>query len=132
MRLGGNVASALHDVDFRYALEQTQIMQRMFQRHKLARWLCAAAHLAANDVDPLGDAGIELRIKAERVKHALGAFDQAGQDVVDIANRKGIIDTVQRRDALRPGDETVPQFLGRIALPAKQDALAVFASGYDD
>ena len=102
-------------------------MQNVAKRDELVRRARAAADLAAHAIDPADQFGVELHITAEVIVDARAALDHAGQDVVDIVDRKRIVHAVARDCAFGAGAHAVPGFALAVALTAKQNLLAVFA-----
>jgi hypothetical protein len=90
------------------------------------------AGFGAHAVHPADQALVEIGIAPKVVVDTRTTFDQAGQDVVDIADRVGIVDAVALDGAFQAGARTVPQLAIGIAFAAEQQGLAGAAAGYQD
>ena len=104
-------------------------MQDVAERDELMRRHRAALDLRAHAVDPRHELDVEIGVAAEVVVDAAAAFDHAGQDVVDVADREGVVESVIVDRAFGSGARTVPRFAFGIAFAAEQDRLAVRAAG---
>ena len=129
VRLGADLASLRHHLHFRRALIQAQVMEQVLQGHELARRVRAGAHLAANGLDPLHHPSIERRVFAQGVIHPAATFNHARQDVVDVGNREGIVQTILFNGTVLAHQKAVPQLLLRIAFLAEQHRLTMLAPG---
>ena len=69
---------------------------------ELVRRLRAHAHLRAHAVEPADQLEVELGVAAEVVVDARAAFEQAGQDFVEVGDRVRIVHAERRRPRL-PG-----------------------------
>ena len=126
MGLGADFPGPGHHFHFGRALVQTHVVQQVFKGHQLTRRMGSGPHFTPDDLHPVHHPVIEDRVFAKRVIHPAAAFNHAGQDVVDIADREGIVQAIALDGSLGPHQETVPEFFLRIALLAKQHGLAVF------
>ena len=86
-------------------------------------------HLRFNVVDPLHQLAVELRADAEAGVNAVFAFDQAGQNVVDVADRKGIVTAQHLGCGFRADATAGPDFLLFDFFLTEQHVLAVLAAG---
>lgn len=102
----------------------------MIQGNEFVRRLGAQVRFGADDVDPLHQVPVELGIAAHRRIHPVAAFDQAGQDVVDIGDGEGIVGAEITDRAFGTGTQAVPQFALGIAFATEQHVLAVRATGH--
>ena len=98
-------------------------MQQVIERDELVRRRGAQASLGADVVDPLHQSMIELLVATDGVVDALAAFDQPGQDVVDIANGERVVGAELADRTVLAGAQAVPQLALGIALAAEQDRL---------
>src|SRR5690606_19204412 len=89
----------------------------------------ALARLGADQVDPLHQPVIELLIAADGVVDALAAFDQTRQDVVDVADREGVVGAVVAHRAVLAGPQANPDFTLRHPPAAEKYVLAMLATG---
>lgn len=101
----------------------------MVEHDELLGWSSTQAGLAANAVDPVHQLLVEGQVLAHRVVDAIAPFQQAGQDLVDVTDRKSIISTKITDGTFLAGAQAVPEFLFRIALATEQDVFAVLAAG---
>ncbi len=129
MGLGRDIGRRLHDLLLAGALVQTHVVQQVIQRDKLLRRLRAQARLAANQVDPVGQPAIKFGVGTHGVIDALAAFNQPGQNIVDITDGERVIGAVLDDRALLPGTIAVPQFALLVLLAAEQHIFAVLAAG---
>ena len=129
MRLGGNLRCRLHDLNFGSALVQAHIVQQVVERDEFVRRRGAEPRLAANHVDPVGQAPIEILIGAHCVINALAPLDQARQNVIDIGNREGIIGAIFTDGALLAGTIAIPELPLLVLFTAKKHIFAVLAPG---
>ncbi|MCY1530646.1 hypothetical protein D9M68_658420 [compost metagenome] len=100
----------------------------MVEGDELVRRLGALARLGADHVDPLHQVLVEFLVGADRVVDPLAALDQAGEDVVDVADREGIVGAVVADRAVLAGAQAVPQLALGIALAAEQHVLAMLTT----
>ena len=128
VRTGSDIRGLAHDLDFGAAFVQTHIVYKMFQRNKLVRCMFAGARLAANAIDPANQLLVELGRRTHGVKYPLTAFQQAGQNLIDILDGKRVIGAEVLHRALGSGTPAVPGFHFRVAITTKQQVLAVFAA----
>ena len=119
MRLHADIGGLLHQRNFIGRFEEPQLIQQMAQFQKLLRRLRALPHLRAHTVDPANQLEIKLGIAPKVVMHTPAAFQQAGQDVVDIGNRVGIIQPECIYRAFWSQPWPIPTFTLQIALAAK-------------
>ena len=126
---GGNVGSGLHHLHFRRRLVQAHVMQQVVEGDKLIRWLRTLARLGADHVDPLHQMTVEFLMDAEGVIDPLAAFDQARQNLVDVADREGIIGAELADGAILTGTQAIPQLALGVALAAEQHVLAMLTTG---
>ena len=89
------------------------------------RRLRTVAHLRTHAVHPADQLEVELGVAAEVVVDARAAFEQAGQDLVEVGDRVGVVEAVRRHRALGPGARAVPGFALGVAVAAEQQGLAV-------
>src|SRR3546814_18117323 len=73
---------------------------------------------------------VEVGVAAEVVVHPRAAFEQAGQDLVDVLDRVGVVHAVAVDGALRAGARPVPGLARGVAVAAEQPVLAVLAPGH--
>src|SRR5678815_2830113 len=66
----------------------------MIEGNELLRRVNAEPGLAAQAVDPADHAMVEVGVESHGVVHPAAVLDQAGQDVVDVADRKRIVRAV--------------------------------------
>jgi len=92
----------------------------MIQGNEFVRRLGAQVRFGADNVDPLHQVPIELGIAAHRRIHPVAAFDQAGQDVVDIGDGEGIVGAEITDRAFGTGTQAVPQFALGITFATEQ------------
>src|SRR3546814_16010133 len=98
------------------------------QLQELVRRLRATAHLSAHAVEPADQLQVEVGVAAEVVVHPRAAFEQAGQDLVDVLDRVGVVHDVAVDGALRAGARPVPGLARGVAVAAEQQVLAVLRS----
>jgi hypothetical protein len=113
----------------RGGLVEAQFMQQVIEVREFARRHGARRDLAADARYPAHDACVEIRAAAHGVVHAATPLDQAGQDVVDVREREGIVGTEIRAGPLGARALAVPQGVVRVTLVAKQHEFAVAAPG---
>ena len=102
VRLDGDGGRTAHARDLSAALVEPQVVQQVIERDELVGRVGARAAAVAQRGNPADQAGIELRVRAHRVEDPLGLLDDAGQDFVDIGDRKGIVGA-KLRNCLAPG-----------------------------
>ena len=121
-----DLGGLFHHFDFSRGLVQTQVVQQVFKGYKFIGWRRTLTGLGADHVDPLHQLPVKLMVSTHGGIDAITPLDQTRQDVVDIANREGVIRTVLADGTVLPGAQTVPQLAQRIALTAEQHVLAMF------
>jgi len=84
----------------------------------------------AQAVHPSDHALIEVCVHAHGVVHAGAVLEQAGQDLVDVRNRKGIVRAVIARRARRTRTPSIPGLARRIAVAHEQDVLGLGTPGH--
>ncbi|MCY1269762.1 hypothetical protein D9M70_182700 [compost metagenome] len=104
-------------------------MQQVVEGDELVRRLGALARLGTDHVDPLHQVLVELGVGADGVIDAVAPLDQAGKDVVDVADGEGVICAVFADGAVLAGAQAVPELTFRITLAAEQHVLAMLAAG---
>ncbi len=129
VRPGGDLGGVAHDLHFVGALVQPLVVQQVVEGNELVRRLRALAGLGADHVDPVHQPAVEVGIGAKGVVDPVAAFDQAGQDVVDIADGKGVVGAVLADRTVLAGAQAVPQFTLRIPLAAEKHVFAVGTAG---
>src|SRR3546814_1912538 len=80
-------------------------LEQVAQLQELVRRLRATAHLSAHAVEPADQLQVEVGVAAEVVVHPRAAFEQAGQDLVDVLDRVGVVHAVAVDGALRRSEE---------------------------
>ncbi len=128
VRLRRDLRRPPHGRDFRGRLDQPQFMQQVVQRDEFLR-APGVALLLAQLVAPADDLAVEGRVAADRVIDVVAVFHQAGQDFVQVGNRKRIVHAQLLACAVQPQPGSVPALAFRIALAAEQDLLAGVAPG---
>ncbi len=104
-------------------------MQQVIERDELAGRLRALAGLGADSLDPLHQPVIEGLVGADGVVHPVAALDQAGKNVVDITDGKGIVGAIFGNGPVLPGTQTVPELALGIALATEQHVFTMPATG---
>ena len=112
MRTRGDARGFAHGVHFGAALEQAHVVQHVIERHDLLRGVAAVARLRTQPIHPADHALIELRMRAHGVEHLGAVLHEPRKDLVDVANRKGMIGTVVARGAFGSGTLSIPRFAG--------------------
>ena len=102
------------------------------QGDELARRLGPGANPLANTVDPTHQAAVKLRIVAQVIKNPLPALNQARQNFIDIANRKGIVSIMILNGPIGACPVTVPDLHGAVAFTTEQHVLAMLTAGQQD
>ena len=120
MGLGTDFARLCHHLYFRWALVQPQVMQRMLKCNKLPWRLGTGAHLTPNRLHPFHDLTVERLVTSQRVINAATALYHSRQNLINIDNRKRIVQAEFFDRAFRARQITVPQLLFRIAFLAEQ------------
>ncbi len=100
-------------------------MQHMVERHEFLRRMCASARLGAQRIHPADHALVEIVVLAHRVVHARAGFEESRQDVVEVADREGVIGAVVAPQAFGSGAPPVPELARRVALPCEHDEFAL-------
>jgi hypothetical protein len=85
-------------------------VQHVIERDDLLRRMAAVARLGAQAIHPAHHALVELRVRAHGVEHLGAVLEQAGQDLVDVADRERVIGAVVARRAFGPGAPCRPRF----------------------
>ena len=119
VRDGGDLRGAAHDLHLGGTFEQAQIMQHMFQGHELHGRVTATAGAGADAVHPAHDTLIEFGAVTHTVIDPLFILEEAGQDVIDIGDGKGIVGAIAVTHTVRSGAPPMPYFHHRIAFAAK-------------
>src|SRR3546814_14590123 len=86
--------------------------------------------LFRSPVDPADQLDVELGVVAEMVIDAGASLEQPGQDLVEIVDRIGVVETEAVDRALGPLPRPVPALALGIAFPAEQDRFPVRTAGY--
>ena len=94
VRGAGDLRRAAHRGELGAALEEAHLVQRVVERDELVRRAHAVLALRAQPVDPADHALVELGMRAHRVEDARAALEQARQDLVDVADREGVVGAV--------------------------------------
>ena len=113
------------------ALVQAHLVQVVIQREKLDRPMHAGARARSHLADPIGHALVQRRVGSHRKKNPFTLFEQTGQDVIQVRDRKRIIGAVLRDGALEPRTVTIPKLFCRILFATEQDVLAVRATRHE-
>jgi len=132
VRFDADVGGALHQLELVAGLEQPHLVEQVAQLEEFVRRLRAHADLGTHAVQPADELEIELRVATEVVVHARAAFEQPGQDLVQVGNGVRIVHAEGLDCALLAGARTVPGFAVGIALAAEQQGLAMRAAGDED
>ena len=132
MRRDGDLRGAAHRADLGAALEQTQIVQQVIEADELVGRMVSLAPALTQRRDPGEQPLIEIRVGADRVVDAFALLDDAGQDFVDVGDRKRVIGAERSDCAFGPGAGPVPDCARRVALTTEQDELAVGTTGHED
>ncbi len=122
---GGDVRRGAHQVELGARLEQAHVVQHVVQGHELRRRMAAIARLGAQAVHPADHALVELRVDAHGVVHARLVLEQAGEDLVQVGDREGIVGAVVAPRPGRSGAPAVPGLAQRVALAHEQDVLGL-------
>ena len=91
VRGAGDLRRAAHGRELGPALGEAHLVQGVVERHEFVRRAHAVLALRTQPVDPADHALVELRVRAHRVEDARAALDQARQDLVDVADREGVV-----------------------------------------
>ena len=129
VRGAGDLRRAAHGDQLGAALGEAHLVQRMVERHELVRRVHAVPALGAKLVDPADHALVELRVRAHGVEHARAALDQARQDLVDVADREGVVGAVVADRALGTRPRAVPGLARRVAVAHEQHELPLRPAG---
>ncbi len=124
-----DIRCATHDLDFRSGLVQAHVVQQMVQGHEFLGRLGTEVRLGANHVDPVHQVPVEFGIAAHCRIHPVPAFDQAGQDFIDVIDGERIVRTILTDRAFLSCAQAFPQLALGIALAAEQYVLAVLTTG---
>ena len=125
----GHRAGVLHQFQLGGGLDQTLLVQRAFQRHKLRRSHGAAPRHFANLAHRGGDLRIQLRMLAEREIHALAAAEQRRQHAGKFGNVERLVRSIFLRSTFGPGAVAVPDLSRRVARTHEQQVLALGPAG---
>jgi hypothetical protein len=123
------LARAAHGHEFRAALGEAHLVQWVVECDELVGRVHAVLALGAQVVHPADHALVEFRVRTHRVEDARAALEQAWQDLVDVADREGVIGAVRLHGAIRPRAGAVPGLARGIAVPHEQDELALRPAG---
>src|SRR6056297_1221178 len=104
-------------------------MQEIFKGNHFARPLLVAAKLAQS-LPPANDALVEFGILADRLIDPRDTLHQAGQDIVQIVDGKGVIHAELRACAIQSQAWAIPALALGIARSAEQELLTCFPTGY--
>ena len=129
VRFDADVGGALHQFEFVALLEQPHLIEQMAQFEEFVRRLRAHPHLRADAIEPADQLEVEIGVAAEVVVDAAAAFEQSGQDFVQVVDRIRVVHAEAVDRAFRTGAGAVPAFALQIAFAAEQQAFAVFAAG---
>ncbi|MNQ79739.1 hypothetical protein D3C85_946920 [compost metagenome] len=125
----GNLRGFPHHLDLGGRLVQAHVVQQVIEGDEFVGRLRTLAGLGADHVDPLHQVTIELLVGAHGVIDPLAALDQAGEDVVDVADGEGVVGAILADGAVLTGAQAIPQLALGITFAAKQHVLAMFATG---
>src|SRR6056297_49111 len=129
VRFGAYLTGFGHDLDFIGALVEPQIVKQMLQGHKFTGWVGATAHLAPYHLHPVHNPGVEMIVLTQRIVDPAASLNHARQDVVDVCDRKRVVQTITFNSPFRTHEKTIPELFLRIPFLAEQDRLAMFAPG---
>ena len=104
-------------------------MQYVIECNEFVRSVNTRCLTGAERFYPFGDPQVEFCVGTHRVKDTITRFENTGQNVIDIVDRKCIVCGKNFDGAVRSGPGSMPQFLAPVAIPAKQDVLPVVTSG---
>ena len=104
-------------------------MQQMIQHQELTRRVHTLSGMTANNLDPIHNLLIKLGILAHGVVDPFPAFNQPGQNFIDIGDWKRIVDQQCLPGLLRPHQNTVPEFLVLVFFLAEKYYLPLLAPG---
>ncbi len=104
-------------------------MQEQLQRDELGGGVRALAYLGAQVVHPADQALVELGMVTHRVEDPVHLLEQAGQDVVDVADRERVVGAVLGDRAVLARAAPVPGLHRRVALAVEQHVFALLAAG---
>ncbi len=121
VRGAGDLRRAAHGGELRAALEQAHLVQRVVERHEFVRRVHALLGLRAQAVHPADDPFVEFRVRAHGVVDARAALEQARQDLVDVADREGVVRAVVPDRPFRARAGAVPGLARRVAVAHEQD-----------
>ena len=125
----GNFCRLAHEGNLGAGLVQAHVVQVVIQGDEFLGRVHAAARLAPQLVHPVGHLLVQFGIAAHGVEHPLALFQHARQDVIEVADGKGVIGVVVFHRPFLPGDGAVPAFLLLVPFPAEQDVFALLAAG---
>ena len=125
MSIGGDRCGLAHDGDLGAPLEQPHLVEMVFQRNDFPRRLDTGTGLFPQAPHPAHDSLIECRVPSQRVVDARASLHEAGQDVIDVVDRKGIVGAVLLDRAFRPRTQPVPLLPLWVALAAEQQVFAL-------
>ncbi|MCY1173941.1 hypothetical protein D9M73_141250 [compost metagenome] len=108
MGAGGDLGGLAHHFHFSCRFIQSHVVKQMIQGNEFVRRLGTEPGLGADHVDPLHQVAIELGVAAHGRIDPVAAFDQAGEDVVDIGNGKGVIGAEVADRAFLAGAQAIP------------------------
>jgi len=114
-----------HGSNFLATLIKSHVVQDMCQRDKFVRRIHPGARLVSDFIHPTQNTLIKNRIIAHGVKNAFSIFEQIGQDIVHIFDRKSVICTINIASSFQASTFAIPDFLVWITLPAKQNIFAM-------
>ena len=130
MGLHADVGGTLHQFQLVLRLEQAQLVQQVSEFQEFMRRLRTMPDLFAHTVDPADQLEIEVGIAAEVVIDPRAAFQQAGQDFVQVFDGVGIVHAEAFHRAFLARTRTIPAFALGVAFTTEQDGLAMLAARY--
>ncbi len=130
VRGGRNFRGTAHEPDLVGTLEEPHLVQHVVEIDELAGRVHTVACLGAHLIYPTHEMRIELGVAAHAVKHLFAILEQAGQDLVDVFNWKGVVRTIDFACAIETGTPPFPDFLFPIVLAAEQQELAMSSTRY--
>ena len=110
------------------ALVETHVVEHVTERHELLRDAHPLARVGAHAVDPAHHARIELEVHPHGVEDARTLLHQAGKNLVDVRDRKGIVRAITLDRAVGTCPGAVPCLAQRIVFAHEQEILGMRAT----
>src|SRR6185437_5375359 len=113
-------------------LVESHVVQEMIESDDLLGRMAAVARLGAQAVHPTDEPLVELRVHAHGIEHTGPVLHEAGQDLIDIGDGKGIIGAIGSARSCGAGAPSIPGHAHAVSITHEENVFGMVPSRDQD